>query len=331
MAYYRKRNYRTSKKKYRYPGRALKMNCSVHGQLNGNSKDYHTSVYESLNDMENKVELKCFKCLDEKVGGNRAFHQSKYDEIEREAIKKYRSKASMLENVSALVLLGAFLLAFYLVTTWGWIEGLIPGILLFILGWMGYKQSRSLYEKYLAFMKEHAPTVSVVSSRSIVDSEKRKVQKWRAEQRRKLQEKIDFSFKEIDSMKGTQFENFVKQLLLKNGYENPQITKTSGDEGVDIITFKNNKKIAIQCKRYEAKVSNSAVQQVYSGKDFYDCDEAIVITNSTYTESAITLAKKHKVKLIDRVGLFEMMERAKDYSGETVKVKKSEQMSLFTD
>ena len=72
-------------------------------------------------------------------------------------------------------------------------------------------------------------------------------------------QRMDYTFEEIDKMTGVQFENFVKNILQKNEYENPQITKASGDEGVDIITYKNGEKIAVQCKEHAGKISNSAI------------------------------------------------------------------------
>jgi len=112
-------------------------------------------------------------------------------------------------------------------------------------------------------------------------------------------------------MDGRDFEILVKSLLEGNGYEIPKITKASGDQGVDIITYKDGKKIAVQCKRYSSKIPNTAVQEVYSGKNYYDCQEAYVITNSYFTPSAVELARKNQVKLIDRQDLFHMMESAK--------------------
>ena len=48
---------------------------------------------------------------------------------------------------------------------------------------------------------------------------------------------------------------------------------------------------AVQCKLYQGKVGNSAVQEAVAGKSYYDCDEAMVITNSVFYPGAIALAK----------------------------------------
>ncbi|MDR7080198.1 HJR/Mrr/RecB family endonuclease [Neobacillus niacini] len=87
----------------------------------------------------------------------------------------------------------------------------------------------------------------------------------------------------------------------------------------NIAANKKGKKIAIQCKRYKGKITNKAIQEVFSGKFVYSCDEAYVITISYFTENAIQLAKNHKVKLIIRDRLFDLVEQV----NENLSVKKN--------
>ena len=47
-------------------------------------------------------------------------------------------------------------------------------------------------------------------------------------------------------------------------------------------------------------MGNSAVQQVLAAKQFYSCDDAMVVTNSMFTRSAKDLAEAGGVKLVDR-------------------------------
>ncbi|PKL28930.1 MAG: hypothetical protein CVV46_03765 [Spirochaetae bacterium HGW-Spirochaetae-2] len=95
---------------------------------------------------------------------------------------------------------------------------------------------------------------------------------------------------------GVEYEFFVKDLLEANDYK-IELTPTTGDQGVDIIAIRNGKKIAIQCKSYSSLVGNTAIQEVISGKLFYDCEIACVITNSSFTRSAMQLANKAGVIL----------------------------------
>ena len=100
---------------------------------------------------------------------------------------------------------------------------------------------------------------------------------------------------------GYEFEEYCAHWLKKHGYRRCLVTKGSGDQGVDVIAYKNRHKYAIQCKYYADKVGNKAVQEVYAGMTYHNCDKAIVMTNSTFTPSAEELARKTEVLLIDRI------------------------------
>ena len=111
----------------------------------------------------------------------------------------------------------------------------------------------------------------------------------------------------IDLMKGQEFERYCANLLIAYGFKNIEVTKGSGDQGVDIVGYYNGFKFAVQCKRYSKKVGNSPIQEVVAGKNFYNCQGALVITNNYYTESAIQLAKANNVQLWDRKNLMEVI------------------------
>ena len=103
-----------------------------------------------------------------------------------------------------------------------------------------------------------------------------------------------------DYMTGEDFETFIAQILGKIGFCNIQLTKGSGDQGVDILAEKDNIKYAFQCKRYDKTVGNKAVQEVFAGKFFYHCHVAVVVTNNYFTQSAKDLAHENGVVLWDR-------------------------------
>lgn len=105
---------------------------------------------------------------------------------------------------------------------------------------------------------------------------------------------------------GFAFESFVKELLDKNNYK-AEKTKKCQDQGVDIVAKKDNVKYAIQCKYVTGQVGNKAIQEVYAGKTYYGCDRAVVLTNSTFTNSAKELADKLNVLLWDELTLKNLM------------------------
>ena len=108
-------------------------------------------------------------------------------------------------------------------------------------------------------------------------------------------------------MDGHQFEYFCADVLQRNGFSNITVTPGSGDQGVDIIATKDEIKYAIQCKNYSSPLSNTAVQEVYAGRAFYNCHVGVVMTNSTFTEGAVRLAKATGVLLWDREIVQKMM------------------------
>ncbi len=114
----------------------------------------------------------------------------------------------------------------------------------------------------------------------------------------------------FDDMDGIQFEKFCKKLLIKNGYENISMTAISGDQGVDIIAYRDRVKYGIQCKCYSSNVGNSAIQEIYAGKTFYKCHVGIVMTNQKFTQSAIELAESNGIILWDRDMILKLIKNA---------------------
>lgn len=112
----------------------------------------------------------------------------------------------------------------------------------------------------------------------------------------------------IDIMDGHEFEYFCAELLKKNGYENVDVTQGSGDQGIDVIAYKDGIKYGIQCKCYSSDIGNKAVQEVFAGKAFYECHVGVVLTNRFFTKSAEELAKKNGIILWDRNKLLELMD-----------------------
>lgn len=100
---------------------------------------------------------------------------------------------------------------------------------------------------------------------------------------------------------GRDYEVYCCEYLKKQGFRNVQLTQASNDQGIDIIAYKNHRKYGFQCKYYQKPVGNSAVQEAFAGSAYYNCDKACVITNNTFTRSAIQLAEETGVILYDYV------------------------------
>ena len=110
-----------------------------------------------------------------------------------------------------------------------------------------------------------------------------------------------------DQMDGHEFEHYCGQLLQKNSFSNVEVTRGSGDQGIDIIAYKDGIKYGIQCKCYSSDIGNKAVQEAFAGKTFYNCHIAAVLTNRHFTRSAQELASRNGVLLWDREKLEDLI------------------------
>lgn len=113
--------------------------------------------------------------------------------------------------------------------------------------------------------------------------------------------------KEFDLLDGHEFEYYCADLLRKRGFQGVEVTKGSGDYGIDILAERDGVTYAIQCKCYGDSVGVKAVQEAYAGRDYYDCMVGAVLTNQYFTGPAVEAAKKLKILLWDR-GYLESME-----------------------
>ena len=101
---------------------------------------------------------------------------------------------------------------------------------------------------------------------------------------------------------GTQFELYLVNLFNDLGYKTKHNGK-AGDQGCDLIVKKDDYVYAIQAKYYTGKLSNTPVQEIIGSLKYYNANQGVVITNSSFTPGAKELAKANNVILIDGVGL----------------------------
>ncbi len=104
----------------------------------------------------------------------------------------------------------------------------------------------------------------------------------------------------LDHMEGLEFEYYCADLLAANGFIEVEVTKGSGDYGIDILAEKDGVTYAVQCKRYTGLVGVKAVQEAYAGRDYYDRMVGAVMTNQYFTKPAAEAARKLKILMWDR-------------------------------
>ena len=109
---------------------------------------------------------------------------------------------------------------------------------------------------------------------------------------------------------GWEYEEAIAQLITNETREwTGKVTKGSGDQGVDVIALHHSGfKVAIQTKLYSKPVGNKAVQEVVASRIYYKTDEAMVVTNNTFTKSAKELASKTGTQLVNDKDLITLLE-----------------------
>ncbi|MDE6892867.1 MAG: restriction endonuclease [Lachnospiraceae bacterium] len=112
----------------------------------------------------------------------------------------------------------------------------------------------------------------------------------------------------FEDMDGHEFEYFCADLLEQRGFVEVEVTRGSGDYGIDILAEKDGVTYAVQCKRYMAPVGVKAIQEAYAGRDYYDRMVGAVMTNQYFTAPAVEAAKKLKILLWDGGYVESMME-----------------------
>ena len=113
----------------------------------------------------------------------------------------------------------------------------------------------------------------------------------------------------VDEMSGPEFEHYIGDLFACLGFD-VEVTKRSGDYGVDVICEKGGERIAIQAKRHSQKVNLKAVQEVVTGMKKHNCNRSMAITSNYFSPSAIELARHNNCELIDRDQLACLIQKA---------------------
>jgi restriction system protein len=120
--------------------------------------------------------------------------------------------------------------------------------------------------------------------------------------RRKLNKLARAGIGDIDKMDGRTFEQYVEAIYGRKGYQ-ARRTPYRGDFGGDLVVEKGGVKKVVQAKRWKRKVGVKAIQEAVAAKGYYDCDAAVVISNSDFTLQAMELAQNNGVMLVGRKAL----------------------------
>jgi HJR/Mrr/RecB family endonuclease len=134
------------------------------------------------------------------------------------------------------------------------------------------------------------------------------------------------TIRNVADMSGIEFEILIKELLESMDFE-VQETKQTGDGGIDLIAY-NNDLISggtyiVQCKRWSNSIGESYIRDLYGVVTACRANKGILITNSTFSKSAIKFAENLPIGLIDGDKLSILLEeRGLDKTNKTNKFNK---------
>lgn len=113
---------------------------------------------------------------------------------------------------------------------------------------------------------------------------------------------------DLELVSGYEFEHILAEILSRVEGD-ATVTEESGDQGVDVVWFRDTATVGIQAKAYDKSnpVGNSAVQEIYTGSTVrhseYSIDTPAVVTTSQYTGGAREAAENSDVILYGRSDL----------------------------
>lgn len=112
--------------------------------------------------------------------------------------------------------------------------------------------------------------------------------------------------------KGIIFEKQVLALLKKMGFD-AEMTKASGDGGIDIIAHKHDDivggKFIIQCKNWSKPIGEPPVRDLYGVVVSENANKSLLIAQSSFTTQAVEFANGKPLELIDGQKLQELFKK----------------------
>jgi restriction system protein len=104
---------------------------------------------------------------------------------------------------------------------------------------------------------------------------------------------------DLDEMTGWEFERWLEQFFKRVGFDVKR-TPYRGDFGADFVLTWNGVRMAVQAKRSRRQVGVSAVQEVVAARAYYGCEQAMVVTNSYFSEQAVILGRANGIRMRSR-------------------------------
>ena len=156
-----------------------------------------------------------------------------------------------------------------------------------INGYLNYSRYKCAVSNYEYEHRKHLEQLKILQTNKEKDEKKKQYQYWM----------------EIDPW---EFEKEIGILFQRQGHS-VQVTKGSGDEGIDIHLKKNGKKSIVQCKRFKAKVGPGPVRDLYGAMKAGNYDFGYIVWPSGFSDKAYEFSKGKNIKLVGLDGIMSMV------------------------
>jgi Holliday junction resolvasome RuvABC ATP-dependent DNA helicase subunit len=101
----------------------------------------------------------------------------------------------------------------------------------------------------------------------------------------------------LTAMSGIEFERWVAELFRAKGYS-VELTRMSGDHGLDLILRSGSVVLAVQCKRWTDTVGESVVRDFYGSLMNGEIQAGSIITTSSFSDAARRFAEGKPITLL---------------------------------
>lgn len=104
------------------------------------------------------------------------------------------------------------------------------------------------------------------------------------------------------------FEQLIGEFYRRKGYRVVERGGNNADGGIDLELRTKDKKIVVQCKRWQARsIGVALVRELYGAMTGAQAHGAVFVTSGRYTPDAIDFARDKPIQLIDGAELVAML------------------------
>lgn len=108
---------------------------------------------------------------------------------------------------------------------------------------------------------------------------------------------------DVDTMSGTEFEDFVAALCRRDGCREVRRVGGPGDQGADVVgRLPDGRAMVVQCKRYtpSAVIASREVRDLLGSKVHFGADVAVFVTTTRFSRQAMDVVARNGIVAVNR-------------------------------